>query len=132
VLAVRDHLDTLDPVDIAVVHFDQTDRLGEYRRFHRIPDRVRLLADPDRDLHALFAIGRGPWWRVWGPRTFVAYARLLRAGGRYRRHRGDSLQLGADIVIAADGTMTTIFRPSEPDDRPSLAALESALDSARA
>jgi hypothetical protein len=132
VLAVSEHLDDLDPVDLAVVHFDQTDRLGEYRRFHGLPDRVRLLADPDRMLHGLFAIGRGSWWKVWGPRTFVAYARLIRRGDRYHRHRGDSLQLGADIVIAADGTVSTIFRPSDPDDRPSLEAVAAAVDAARA
>lgn len=130
--AVSEHLDDLDPVDVAVVHFDQTDRLDQYRAFHAVPERVRLVADPDRTLHDLFAIGRGSWWQVWGPRTFVAYARLLRAGDRYHRHRGDSLQLGADIVVAADRTVATTFRPSQPDERPSIAAIADAVASARA
>ena len=130
-LAVSEHLDDLDPVDVAVVHFDQVDRLDEYRRHHELPERIRLLADPDRTLHDAFAVGRGARRRVWGPRTVLAYSRILRTGGRYRRHRGDSLQLGADIVIATDGTVGTVFRPAAPDDRPSVAAIAAAVASAR-
>ncbi|MEL7209640.1 MAG: AhpC/TSA family protein [Actinomycetota bacterium] len=125
-------LPDLDPVDVTVVHFDQTDRLAEYRRFHGIPDRVRLVADPDRRAYQAFSIGRGSWWRVWGPRTIAAYGRLIRRGRTYRRHRGDALQLGGDVVIAANGTLSWRFVPDGPDDRPTLTQLENALDRARA
>jgi hypothetical protein len=131
VLTVSEHIKTLDPVEVAVVHFDETDRLSEYRTFHGVSDRVRLLADPDRRLYDVFAIGRGSWWRVWGPKTFLAYGRLMRRGSRYERHRGDSLQLGADIVIAGDRTVASAFQPAEPDARPSVDELAAAIEAAR-
>jgi hypothetical protein len=118
-------------VDIAVAHFDETDRLTEYRAFHGVPDRIRLLADPDRRLYRAFSVGRGRWWRVWGPRTFVAYARLMGRGGRYHRHQGDALQLGGDLVIGREGTLEWAFLPAEPDARPSVAAVVAAVEAAR-
>jgi len=132
VLAVSEHLEQLDPVEIVIVHFDETDRLHEYRSFHGVPDDVRIVADPERTLYRTLGIGRGRWWRVWGPRTFRAYLRLMREGRRYRRHRGDSLQLGGDVVVGADGRVAWTFLPAEPDARPTHQQIEAAVDTARA
>lgn len=127
-----ERLDDLRPVEIVVVHFDETDRLGDYRSAHGIADGVRLVADPHRRLYHLFEIGRGRRWRVWGPRTMAAYLRLMRQGRRYHHHRGDSLQLGGDVVVAADGRVRWTYLPAEPDDRPSPEAVVAAVEAARA
>jgi hypothetical protein len=132
VVAVSRHLDEWEPVEMAVVHFDGTDRLDEYRSFHRIPERVRLLADPDRAAYQALGIGRGSWWRVWGPATLAAYLRLMRRGRRFHRHRGDSLQLGADVVVAPGGRVAWTAAPQEPDARPSVEEIGVALEAARA
>ena len=129
---MSERLDELDPVEIVIVHFDETDRLGEYRSFHHLPDEVRIVADPDRELYGSFGIGRGTWWRVWGPQTFRAYLRLIRKGRSFQRNTGDSLQLGGDIVVRADGRVTWLFLPDEPDARPSVDRVITAVEAARA
>lgn len=119
-IAVRDRLDQFGDAEIAVVFFDSTDRLADYRRNLDIPDRIRLLADPDRRSYQAFRIGRGSWWRVWGPKTIKKYLRLIRDGRDYHRHEAgtDTLQLGGDFVIDPTGHMSYAYRPPDPDSRP--------------
>jgi len=125
---VRDHLDELGAAEVVVVFFDGTDRLAAYRAHFDIPARIRLLADPDRATYGALGIGRGPWWRVWGPKTVLAYLRLVRKGASYRRHDSgsDTLQLGGDLVVGGDGRVTYLFRPPDPDARPPVADLVAA------
>lgn len=37
--------------------------------------------------------------------------------------RGDTLQLGADIVVAPDSTVAYVSRPQAPDKRPAVAEI---------
>ncbi len=122
-----DRLDEFGDAELAVVFFDSTDRLDAYRESFDVPDRIRLLADPDRSAYAALGIGRGPWWKIWGPRTFLAYAKLIVRGRSYQRHEGDSLQLGGDFVVGPDGRMTYVFRPPDPDSRPPVDELVAAV-----
>lgn len=117
---MRDRLDELGDAEVVVVFFDGTDRLAAYRAHHDLPSRIRLLADPERRVYEALGIGRGSWWRVWGPRTLLAYGRLVARGRRYERHRGDSLQLGGDVVIGPDGLLRAVHRPADPDARPTV------------
>ena len=128
---MSERLDELLPAEIVVVHFDATDRLAEYRSHHGLPDEIGLVGDPDRRLYAVFGIGRGSWLRVWGPRTVLAYTRLLRQGRRFHRHQGDSLQLGGNVIVGADGRIAWSFLPNEPDARPSVDQIIAAMRSAR-
>ena len=130
-LAVRDRLDELGDAEVAVVFFDGTDRLDDYRAHHGVPAGITLLADPDRRAYDALDLGRGSWWKVWGPRTFLAYARLIGKGRRYERHRGDSLQLGGDIVIGPDGRLAYVNRPPDPDARPPVDDLVNAVTASR-
>lgn len=124
---MRERLDRLGDAEVAVVLFDSTDRLGAYRAHLNLPERIRLLADPDRRTYEAFGIGRGQWWRVWGPRTLLAYSRLAARGRRIQRHRGDPLQLGGDVVISRDGRVSYLYRPPDPDARPPVEDLVQAL-----
>lgn len=123
-----ERLDEFGDADIAVVMFDGTARLPEYRSHHGIPERVRLLADPDRLAYEAFSLSRGSLWAVWGPKTWLAYLRLIRGGRKYQRHEGDTLQLGGDFVVGRSGIVTYAYRPPDPDARPSVDALLAALD----
>lgn len=128
---MSEHLDRLGDAEVAVVFFDSTDRLSDYRRSFDIPDRINLLADPDRIAYRALGIGRGPWWRVWGPKVVLGYLRLVRQGRSYQRHASgsDTLQLGGDAVIGADGRFTYVFRPPDPDARPPVEDLIAAVES---
>ena len=124
-----EHLDDLGDAEVAVAFFDATDRLGEYRRTFDVPDRIRLLADEERSLYAALGIGRGAVTAVWGRRTLVRYARLIRAGRTYTPHDPgtDTLQLGGDVVIGPDGRIASLHRPPDPDSRPSVEELVAAV-----
>ena len=125
------HLDEMAPVEVAVAHFDGTDRLAEYRSHHGVPAQVRLVADPDRRLYRAFGIGRGTWWRVWGPGTIGAYLRLMRRGRRFHRPQNDARQLGGDLVVAPSGRVAAAWFPAAPDDRPPVDEVVAAVRATR-
>ncbi len=128
-IAVRDRLDQFADAEIVVIFFDSTDRLDAYRENFDIPDRVRLLTDPERNAYEAFRIGRGSWWKVWGPKTIKKYLSLIRQGRTYQKHEAgsDTLQLGGDFVIGPDQHMTYVYRPPDPDSRPPVDDLVAAL-----
>ena len=65
-----------------------------------------------------YGLGRGPWWRVWGPATLRAYAGLVRRGARLERPKEDTSQLGGDFVVDRDGRIAYAYRSRGPADRP--------------
>ncbi|HUW03950.1 MAG TPA: peroxiredoxin-like family protein [Acidimicrobiales bacterium] len=115
---MSDRLDAFGDAEIAVVMFDNLDRLGDYRTHLDLPDRIRVLADADRTAYAAMGVGRGSVSDVWGPKIWWSYAKLMARGRRFHRPTGDSLQLGGDFVIGPDQTMAYVFHPPDPDARP--------------
>lgn len=89
------------------------------------------MADKARAVYRAYGLGRGPWWRVWGPRVLLGYARLLRAGRRLERPTDDTLQLGGDFVVDRGGKIAYAYRSEDPDDRPSVDALVEAVRTCR-
>ena len=81
---------------------------------------LTLLVDEGRAAYRAYGLGRGSVRRVWGPRTWCAYAKLIAAGRRPRRATEDTLQLGGDFVVGSEGRLVYAFRSSDPADRPPL------------
>jgi hypothetical protein len=126
VIAVRDHLDQMPGVLPVVVTFtDDVGRLAAYR-VHLDID-FPILADPDRSLYRAVGAGRGSLRRVWSPGTIALYARLLRRGRRLRAPKDDTRQLGADLLVDADGRLRRVWLPASPDLRPDIAELVAAV-----
>lgn len=95
-------------------------------------DRIELYGDPDRHSYDALGFGRGSIRRVWlDPRVWLRYAQLLLRGRRPEPVRQDTLQLGGDAVLDAEGRLRWIFRSRGPDERPSVERLLAALESAR-
>ena len=115
---MRDRLDELAEAEVALVTFTRQRNLRGYRRRFGLPFPV--LADEMRTAYRAYGLGRGPWWRVWGPATLRAYARLVGRGGKLRRPTEDTLQLGGDFVVGRDGRLVYVFRSKGPSDRPSV------------
>jgi hypothetical protein len=68
--------------------------------------------------------------RVWGdPRVWTRYLRTALSGRRPTRFGADTLQLGGDFVIDADGVVV-YARPQLTDDRPPVARLLAAVEAA--
>lgn len=126
-LAVRDQLDAFPAnTEVVVATFTTPQSLTGYVADHALPFAV--LTDPDRVAYERFGLRRGSVARVWGLRAGRRYLEILRSGGvtalnRLGRLSEDTLQLGGDFVIGADGTLVYGFWGEGPDDRPPVADL---------
>lgn len=89
-----------------------------------------VLGDEERTLYRRLGIGRAPWWRVYSRKTLLIYARNLRDVRRPPAGGEDTRQLGADAVLVA-GTVTALWRPRSPDDRPAAAEVLAAAAAVR-
>lgn len=112
--------------DIAVITFTDPERLAAY--IDHLGVSFPVVTDVDRTLYRALGVERGSLRQVWSVGTLQTYWSLLRAGRRLRRTHGDDVrQLGADVIVDADGTIRTLFRPTSPDKRPSVDELLAAL-----
>ena len=120
-----ERLDELDGAAVVLVTFTRPRNLRGYRARFGIPYPV--LADEERAVYRAYGLGRGPWWRVWGPATVRAYTRLVRGGARLQRPSEDTLQLGGDFVVGPDGRLRYAYRSKGPADRPPVDDLIAAV-----
>lgn len=126
---MAEHRDAL-PGRIVVVSFTAPRMLGRFEEELQLG--LEMFADPERALYEALGFGRGSVRRVWlHPRVWMRYARLLAGGARLRAAEGDTLQLGGDAVVDADGRLVWIHRSTGPEDRPSMTRLRHELLSAR-
>jgi hypothetical protein len=127
---VQRHTDRLEAAGAAalfIVH-DDPQRIREILLRDIGPVAFPILIDRRRRAYALWGLRRAPWWRVWlDPNVWKQYATLLRAGNRLRGTGRDTLQLGGDFIVAADGTIA-YSRPQQRDDRPPVGQLLSIID----
>jgi peroxiredoxin len=122
---VGGRLAELGDAEVALVTFTRQRNLRGYRGRLHLPFAV--LTDETRSTYRAYGLGRGRWWRVWGPATVAAYARLVRRGGRTRPTGEDTLQLGGDFVIDRDGVVVYAYRSHGPADRPPVDDLVEAV-----
>jgi len=111
---------------VVVVTFAPPALLAAFEREMGLPFPV--YGDPDRAAYEAFGLNRASVARVWlDPRVWRSYAKLLSRGRRMHRVREDSLQLGGDVVLDADGRVRWTYRSRGPEDRPSVDELIAAL-----
>lgn len=110
---------------IVVTFTDDVGRLDAYGEHLGID--FPILADPERSLYRAVGARRGSLRRVWSPGTLAMYVRLLRRGRRLRPPTEDTRQLGADLLIGADGRLRRVWLPEGPDLRPSIEELAAAV-----
>jgi len=128
---VLNHVEQL-AVGVVVIAFAQPNSLVAYQHRQRL-DHVLLLSDPERRAYAAFGLGRGSVLRVWlDPRVWARYLQLMIRGRRPERAHEDTLQLGGDMLIDADGRIGWIYRSRGPEDRPSVTDIQAALRGLRA
>lgn len=104
--------------EIVVVTFSDAARLDAYVKHLDITFPV--VTDVDRELYQALGLERGTRRQVWSLGTLQKYWHLLRAGKKLQRTHEDIRQLGADVIVGADGRIIKIFRPATPADRPSV------------
>lgn len=129
---MRDRLDEFDAdVEVVVVTFTEAASAADYRERNDLD--LTVLIDVDRSAYRAFGLGRGSVTRVWGWRAARRYVEILRSQGRrgLRRPTEDTLQLGGDFVIGADGRLMFGHWGKGPDDRPDIDLLIAAASPTR-
>lgn len=114
-----------------VVAFAPAQSLARYQAGLGLGELL-VLSDPDRRAYRAFGFERGSFARVWlDPRVWRRYAGLIVHGRRPARSREDTLQLGGDVLIDADGLVRWIYRSAGPEDRPTVEQVAAALAALR-
>jgi hypothetical protein len=93
-----------------------------------------LLGDPERLVYAAFGFRRASMARVWLDPRAVAHDLSLRIRGGPSLPSlpaQDTLQLGGDVVLDAEGRVRWVYASRGPEDRPSVEAMISAMLSCR-
>ena len=110
--------------DLLVVLPIPADRAEGWRQANRAWD-VTVAADPDRALYRALGVGRGtPRHLLLDPRSWREAAAELLHGRLPLKHRGDDgFQLGADLVLDAEGRIAFSHRPATAADRVPVAEL---------
>ena len=103
-------------VRIVVVTFEAQPVATEYVRRTGLP--WPLLIDRERTLYHAYGMGRGSWWNILGPSSWMVYFKLLLRSGKLERPTGDTRQLGGDVTIDPKGVVRLYHVGSGPADRP--------------
>jgi len=85
-----------------------------------------VLLDPEKSSYAAYGLERS-FWRSWGPRTLLYYARAVLRGQKLHGNRGDTDQLGGNFIVDAGGIVRFAYESRDPTDRPSIERLLSVL-----
>jgi hypothetical protein len=87
-----------------------------------------MLSDPEPLTYRALGFERGSVARLWlDPRVWWRYAQLLLRGRRPGRAHEDTLQLGGDALIDAEGRIRWIYASKGPEDRPGVARIRQAI-----
>ena len=117
---IKHHLDQLN-VRILVVTFEADFLAQAYREEVGLP--WPLLIDRDRALYRAYGMLRGSWSDIWGPSTWLAYARELRRGHKLVRGPADWAQRGGDVLVDPAGAVRLHHIGKGPADRPDVAGI---------
>jgi alkyl hydroperoxide reductase subunit AhpC len=85
-----------------------------------------LLIDARRDAYKAYGM-RHSLRGSWNLKTLRRYRELQREGRSLRGIQGDSLQLGGDVIVDADGFVRLLAPSRTPIDRPSVESLLAAF-----
>ena len=120
---MRRHEDEIEALGlrVLVVSFETSQSAESYVRETGL--RWPLLIDSSRRLYTAYGMGRGRWWAIWGPATWLAYLRLIARGRRPQPASGDVQQLAGDVLIDPSGTVILHHVGDGPANRPSISLL---------
>ncbi len=122
---MRERIDEFPPkTTIAVVTFSAPEMVAAYVEHHHL--EIPVLIDSELATYRAYGLERGSKLRVWGWRAAWRYVQILwkhKGLGALQSTDEDTLQLGGDFVIDADGNLAYGFWGDGPDDRPSVTEL---------
>ena len=119
VLDARSELDDLG-FTLVAIGFSPPEALASLARHLGWP--LPFCSDEDRRLYDRLGLGRATSGQVFTPGTRAVYSAAAERGVTVERPVEDVRQLGGDALAVA-GVARLTFRPSSPDDRPTVADL---------
>ena len=77
---------------------------------------------PERNSYQLLGLERS-FWNSWGPRQLWYYARAVLRGQELSEYRGDTLQMGGNLIVDRTGRIRYLYRSRASTDRPAVTDL---------
>ena len=77
-----------------------------------------LLIDENRSVYRNYGMLSASFWDIWGPGTWLAYARELLKGNHLVKSEDDIYQRGGDVLIDPQGIVRLHHIGTGPADRP--------------
>ena len=84
------------------------------------PPPVDYFLDLEKSLYHHYGMFSAGFWDLWGPRSWLAYLKLLAKGQKLIKTEGDVEQRGGEVVIDPAGTIRLHHIGSGPGDRPDI------------
>jgi hypothetical protein len=81
---------------------------------------VDYYLDLEKSLYHHYGMFSAGFWDLWGPRTWLAYLKLLAKGQKLMKSEGDVEQRGGDVLIDPAGIIRLHHIGSGPGDRPDI------------
>ena len=82
-----------------------------------------IMIDERRYLYSHYQMERANFWDLWGPATWLAYARQLLKGNFPKKIMGDIHQRGGDVLIDGQGQIRLHHVGTGPADRPQVESI---------
>jgi hypothetical protein len=79
-----------------------------------------LLVDTDRTIYRNYGMLTASFWDIWGPKSWLVYARELLKGQKLIPSADDVYQRGGDVLIDPAGIVRLHHVGSGPADRPAV------------
>ncbi len=79
-----------------------------------------LLIDESQATYQSYGMLSASFWDIWGPKTWLVYARELFKGAKLQQSAGDIYQRGGDVLIDPDGMVRLHHVGDGPADRPAV------------
>ncbi len=84
------------------------------------PPPVDYFLDLEKSLYHHYGMFSAGFWDLWGPRSWLAYLKLLAKGHKLIKTDGDVEQRGGEVVIDPAGVIRLHHIGSGPGDRPDI------------
>lgn len=126
-MQLRPHQSELEArnTEVAIISFG-TPALAQ-KWIEETQTSFQFFIDPEKKAYQAYGL-ESSLIRSWRPRTWLAYARLMTQGWRWRGIQGDSGQLGGDFIVDRQGIIRLAHRSQDPTDRPALSTILKTLD----
>ena len=120
------HTDELEELETEVLLVSFSSQGYARRWIKEVCAPFRLLLDRERQVYRTYGL-ESSLLRSWSLKMVRSYVHLMRAGRKWRGIKGNSVQMGGDFIVDAEGIVRLAYRSEDPTDRPTVEQLMNVL-----